>query len=129
MRKSAPVLIMTTLFALASGSALALGDRAKEKKAADGATTSSQAPSNPASSTVPSAGSPSTNAAPSSPLAQKDPRCDESKYAKRSDMPKDCLDNAAMATTNSQRASGDSGAGAASASGSSAAGASSSSGK
>ena len=91
MRKSAPALLLTTIFALASGSALALGDRNKEKKAADTATPSSQ-----------SAATPSTS-------GSADPRCDESKYTSRSAMPKDCLDKlgtGASATGSTAQSSG-----------------------
>ena len=96
MRNKAPVLVFTTLFALASGSALALGDRNKEKKA-DTATTSSQ------SATSPSATGNKSQA------AQNDMRCDESKYASRSAMPKECLDKSgtgASATAGTQGQSG-----------------------
>jgi hypothetical protein len=58
MRKPAPALILTTLIAFASGSAMALGDRAKEKKA-----------SNPQSMTQPAASAnvttPGSNPSPS----------------------------------------------------------------
>ena len=58
MRKPAPALILTTLIAFASGSALALGDRAKEKKAEPQSMTQPAASSNaatPGSNPSPSA--------------------------------------------------------------------------
>ena len=115
MRKS--VVLFTTIFALASGSAFALGDRAKEKKATDTTAPSSQSTEQPSGSGAPnttkgmqstpsstsapgSASAPmsSTNGAPSgttdkrSQVAQNDARCDESKYASKSAMPKECFD-------------------------------------
>jgi len=137
MRKTAPVLLFTTVFALASGSAFALGDRAKEKKAADTATTSQStakptgAPSStystPPASPAPSGSMSSTDATPKSQVAQNDARCDESKYASRSAMPKECLDKAgtgasAVGSTQGQSggSSGASGAGSSGPAGSSA---------
>ena len=149
MRKTVPVLLFTSLFALASGSAFALGDRAKEKKAATGNPTTTQATENPSGSGAPNttkgmSSTPSSTsantAAPSSTtaatngstdkksqVAQNDPRCDESKYASRSAMPKECLDKSgtaasAVSSTQGQSggASGASGAGSAGPGGSSA---------
>jgi hypothetical protein len=134
MRKHAPALIVTTIFALASGSAFALGDRGKEKKAnADAATTTQSTPSSsssytPANPGAPSqsmktenTGSPSGTTASSGSMgaaadasdkrkqvASNDPRCDESKYA-RSAMPKDCFEKSgtgAAATGSTQGQSG-----------------------
>lgn len=113
MRNKAPVIVLTTLFALASGSALALGDRAKDKKAhSDTTTTSQQSAQNPSGSgapnttagmqSTPSSAAPgattSSSAAPMSgtsnktQVGQNDTRCDESKYASKSAMPKECHD-------------------------------------
>ena len=112
MRSKAPVVVFTTLFALASGSALALGDRAKDKKAPTSAATT-QSAQNPSGSGAPNTTSgmqatpsaPTPGAATTSPspmsstdnksqVAQNDTRCDASKYASRSAMPKDCTDKA-----------------------------------
>lgn len=139
MRKTVPVLLFTSLFALASGSAFALGDRAKEKKSATGNATTTQATENPSGSAAPSTsastyGAPSGTAAATngstdkkSQVAQNDPRCDESKYASRSAMPKECLDKSgtgasAVSSTQGQSGggSGASGAGSAGSGGSSA---------
>ena len=144
MRSKAPVVLFTTLFALASGSALALGDRAKEKKASS-TTTTSQSAQNPSGSGAPNTtsgmqGTPnnsaagatgttasSVNAAPSdnkSQVGQNDTRCDATKYASRSDMPKECLDKAGTGASASGSIQGQSGG--ASGSGGSGAGSSSS---
>lgn len=61
MRKPAPTLILTTLIAFASGSALALGDRAREKKATD--TQSMTQPAATSNATTPGS-NPSPNALP-----------------------------------------------------------------
>ena len=61
MRKPAPVLILTTLIAFASGSALALGDRAKEKKS----TTDTHSMTQPAATS--NAATPGSSPAPSAP--------------------------------------------------------------
>ena len=151
MRKTAPALLLTTVFALASGSAYALGDRAKEKKpTTDGATTT-QATENPSGSgaanttkgmsSTPSSTSAGTtsSAAPvagnKSQVAQNDARCDESKYASRTAMPKDCLDKSgtgasAVGSTQGQSggSSGPSGAGSSGPAGSSSSSSSASSG-
>lgn len=118
MRKFAPALIVTALFALASGSAMALGDRAKEKKANTDAAATSQSSATPKSqSTTPPGYSSSTagtgNAAvngSSSKLSQADPRCDESKYTSRSAMPRDCIEKSGSNSSPSGAASADSGA-------------------
>jgi hypothetical protein len=108
MRKSAPALILTTLIAFASTSALALGDRAKEKKASDAAATPSSqpAPAKPANGMT-------SGTENKSQVAQNDARCDESKYPSRSAMPKECFDKTstgAAATSGTQgQSSGDSG--------------------
>lgn len=149
MRKS--VVLFTTMFALASGSAFALGDRAKEKKAADTATPSSQSAEQPSGSGAPnttkgmqstpsstsavgSASAPmSSNGAPSgttdkkSQVAQNDARCDESKYASKSAMPKDCFDKSGTGASAVGSTQGQSGGGAAGGSSASSSGASSSS--
>lgn len=127
MRKSAPALIVTTLFALASGSAMALGDRAKEKKASTDAATTSQSTATPKSQSSPTPGYSSTTAGTtgtaavngSSKVAQADPRCDESKYTSRSAMPKDCIEKSGSNSSPSGAASADSGASSASSSSSS----------
>jgi len=108
MRKTAPALIVTALFAIASTSAMAMGDRAKKK-----ATTEPAVSSQPAT--------PATAPAP-----QIDPRCDESKYTSRSSMPKECFDKEAKAAPANQSGSSSSAAGAASSGSGSAAGAGSS---
>jgi hypothetical protein len=142
MRTSA--LLFTTMFALASGSAFALGDRAKEKKAADSNTT--QATEQPSGSgapnttkgmqSTPSSTSATTNGAASAPrtssgatdkqsqVAQNDARCDPTKYASKSAMPKECLDAqgtgaGAVGSTQGQSGGGAAGGSSASSSGSS----------
>lgn len=129
MRK-APVVLLTTLFALASGSALALGDRAKEKKTSSTATTT-QSAQNPSGSGAPNTTSgmqaapnnstagaatgssaASTGAAPTdnrSQVGQNDSRCDATKYASKSDMPKDCLDKGGTGASASGSIQGQSG--------------------
>jgi hypothetical protein len=112
MRSKAPVVVFTTLFALASGSALALGDRAKDKKASTETTSSSQqsaqnpsgsgapnttagmqsTPSSPAAGTTSSTAAPMSGTSNKAQTGQNDMRCDESKYASKSAMPKDCHD-------------------------------------
>jgi hypothetical protein len=146
MRKSA--LLFTTMFALASGSAFALGDRAKEKKAADpnttqatenpsgsgAANTTKGMQSTPSSTSAPgSAAAPmSSNGGPSgttdkkSQVAKNDARCDESKYASKSAMPKECFDKSGTGASAVGSTQGQSG-GASSSDGSSAAGTGSSS--
>jgi len=106
MRKTAPVLIVSALFAIASTSAMAMGDRAKKK-----ATTEPAVSSQPAT--------PATAPAP-----QLDPRCDESKYTSRSSMPKECFDKEAKASPANQSGSSSSAGGAASSGSASSAGAS-----
>ncbi len=90
MRKTIPALMFTSIFALASGSAYALGDRNKEKKATDGTTATSQT-------------------ANKSQAAQNDARCDESKYASRSAMPKECLDKSGTGASSVSSTQGQSG--------------------
>ena len=112
MRKS--VLLFTTMFAIASGSALALGDRAKEKKAADPSTKQateqpsgsgaanttkgmqsiSSSTSAPTPGTTTSSANGVTDKDKQSQVAQNDARCDASKYASKSAMPKECFDKA-----------------------------------
>ena len=104
MRKSAPALIITTLIAFASTSALALGDRAKEKKASDPAAT-------PATQTAPAkpAEGMTSGTENKTQVAQNDARCDASKYPSRAAMPKDCVDKTstgAAATGGTQGQSG-----------------------
>jgi hypothetical protein len=131
MRSKAPVVLFTTLFALASGSALAMGDRAKEKKASSTATTS-QSAQNPSGSgaantttgmqgapnnssagvTTSSSAAPTTGVAPTenkSQVGQNDTRCDATKYASKSDMPKECLDKAGTGASASGSLQGQSG--------------------
>jgi hypothetical protein len=117
MRKTIPALMFTSIFALASGSAFALGDRNKEKKSTDGATATT------------------SQSATKSQAAQNDARCDESKYASRSAMPKECLDKSgtgasSVSSTQGQSggSSGASGAGASGPAGSSSSGSASSGG-
>ena len=136
MRNKAPVILFTTLFALASGSALALGDRAKEKKA-PASTPSSQSAEQPSgsgapntsggmqstpsstsagattsSSAAPMSSAPMTTAAPTenkSQVAQNDTRCDATKYPSKSAMPKECLDKGGTGASASGSLQGQSG--------------------
>lgn len=138
MRSKTPVVLFTTLFALASGSALALGDRAKEKKASS-TTTTTQSTEQPSGSGAPNTttgmqsapnstgAATSSTAAPSSvgaagpsktQVGQNDTRCDATKYASRADMPKECLDKGGTGASASGSIQGQSG-GASSSSGSS----------
>jgi len=104
MRKSAPALIVTTLIAFASTSALALGDRAKEKKASDAAATPSSqtAPANPANGMT-------SGTENKTQVAQNDARCDESKYPSRAAMPKDCVDKTSTGAAAASSTQGQSG--------------------
>jgi hypothetical protein len=128
MRSKAPVVLFTTLFALASGSALALGDRAKEKKAASD-TPSSQSAQNPSGSGAPnttsgmqstpnnttagattsSSAAPMSSTSNKSQVGQNDARCDESKYTSKSAMPKECFDKAGTGASASGSIQGQSG--------------------
>ena len=151
MRKTAPAILFTTVFALASGSAFALGDRAKDKKATTDRATTTQATENPSgsgasnttkgmSSTPSSTSAGTVSSAPpvtgnKSQVAQNDARCDESKYASRTAMPKECLDKSgtgasAVGSTQGQSggSSGPSGAGSSGPAGSSSSSSSASSG-
>ena len=74
MRKIAPALIVTTLFAFASTSALAMGDRAKEKKATS---TPAAMPTQPVQSTA---------------TTRRSLRSATTPYTSRSAMPKECFD-------------------------------------
>jgi hypothetical protein len=93
MRKTAPALILTTLVAFASTSALALGDRAKDKKPVDTAAVPSQ-PTSPSASTP-----------------QVDPRCDHTKYTSKDAMPKDCFNKESKASPANQSGSSSSASG------------------
>ena len=110
MRKLAPAFVMTTFIALASGSALALGDMHKDKKAPKtDTTTPSSTYSNPSSTPTPSA--PSTaSTTPDSQVARNEAdKCDTSKYPNKANMPKDCKDKSgtgAAATSSTQKQSG-----------------------
>jgi hypothetical protein len=87
MRKHAALLV-ATLFTLASGSALALGDRNKDKKAADKPTATQTTPSSGSGY----AGSAAADKGDKRNPARTDMKCDESQYASRSAMPKECFD-------------------------------------
>lgn len=102
--RTAPALIVTTLIAFASTSALALGDRAKEKKASDAAATPSTqtAPAKPADGMT-------SSRANKTQVAQNDARCDESKYPARSAMPKECFDKTSTGAAASSGTQGQSG--------------------
>lgn len=101
MRKSAPALIFTTLIAFASGSAMALGDRAKDKKAHTDAATTSQ-PSTSAS-TNGSAGSIDMD------KRKKDGKCDPSKYTDKSTIPAECAEKTSPGGSSPSGAGGSSG--------------------
>ena len=132
MRKHAPALIVTALFALTSGSAFAMGDRNKEKKTTNNTPATGQSKpasdySTPSSSSTPSSvNSTTSSAAPdtSKQMAKNDPKCDEAKYASRSAMPKECFEKPGVGATPSNKVPAQSGS---SASGASDSGASSSS--
>lgn len=107
MRKSAPALIFTTLIAFASGSAMALGDRAKDKKAHTDAATTSQsstsASSTPSATTNGSAGSIDMD------KKKKDGKCDPSKYTDKSTMPAECAEKTSPGGSSPSGAGGSSG--------------------
>ena len=103
MRKLAPAFVMTTFIALASGSALALGDMHKDKKAPKTDTTTSSSTYSSPSTTS------STSTTPDKQVARNDDKCDMSKYPNKADMPKDCKDKSgtgAAATSSTQKQSG-----------------------
>ena len=127
MRNKAPIVLFTAMFAVASGSALALGDRAKDKQA-PGKTTTQQSAQNPSGSGAPntttgmgatpsspapgattSAPSPMSAAPNKSQVAQNDTRCDESKYASKSQVPKECTDKGGTGASASGSIQGQSG--------------------
>lgn len=117
MRKHAPAVIVTALFALTSGSAFAMGDRHKEKKVTnDQPNTSQSAPASSSSysspSTPSSVNSTTSSAAPatSKQMAKNDPKCDEAKYASRSAMPKECFEKPGVGATPSNSVPAQSGA-------------------
>lgn len=105
MRKSAPALIFTTLIAFASGSAMALGDRAKDKKAHTDAATPSATTSQPSTSasTNGSAGSIDMD------KKKKDGKCDPSKYTDKSTMPAECAEKTSPGGSSPSGAGGSSG--------------------
>jgi hypothetical protein len=116
MRKHAPALIITALFAFASSSALAMGDRHKEKKATtDKATSTQSTPSSSSGYSTPgtpsSVNSTTSSAAPDTTrqMAKNDPKCDEAKYASRSAMPKECFEKPGVGATPSNKVPAQSG--------------------
>lgn len=96
MRKLAPAFVLTTIIAVASAPAFAMGDKRKAENA-NGATTSQpastySAPSTPASKPANGAGIAAAQSdAKTAAVGANDPtRCDPSKYASRDLMPKGC---------------------------------------
>ena len=144
MRKLAPAFILSSIIALASGSALALGDMNKNKQApkspdttqSSNSTSSGYGANNPSGSVSGPTSSGTGSTSGSTPAgdtgslgsktkqsqnAQNDNRCDAAKYPNRSDLPKECLTKSgtgAAAANSHDGQAGSSGAGGAGGSGS-----------
>ena len=132
MRKLVPAFVLTSIVALASGSALALGDMNKNKPKAQTAPPSSSTyngPANPSgsvsgpasSATAGTTGTGTTEQTPTgdtgslgtqakqNQIAKNDDRCDAARYPNRADLPKECLTKSgtgAAAANSHQKQSG-----------------------